>query len=75
MTYEERMEKILTLIGDTPVSEQIADALYAIIRYDYVPRSEFEALQATVDQLVGLVGDTPVAEQISAALAGNNSIN
>lgn len=68
MTYEQAIEKIFSLIGDTPVSEQISVALYEIVKHDYVPRAEFEALQATVDQLVSLVGDTPVSEQISAAM-------
>lgn len=63
------LEYIFSLIGDTPVSEQICAALADIIKADYVPRAEFEELRAEVERLAALVGDTPVSEQINAAMS------
>lgn len=72
------MEKMInnaveTLIGDTPVSIQLATALSYVAQKDhvhenYVTRAEYEALRRQVDILLELVGDMPVADQIGAAI-------
>lgn len=50
-----------TLVGDTPVSEQINTALDKI--YDeYVTRDEFNALKRKVEALIDIIGDVPVSE-------------
>lgn len=61
------------VIGDVPVSEQLASALdhMALKEHtheEYVPRSEVEALRREVQMLLDLVGDVSVSEQINAAL-------
>ena len=66
--------EIDTLIGDTPVSEQLDAALSRMAVRDhkhenYVTREEFDALKQVVDKLVDLIGDESVAVQI------NNAIN
>lgn len=71
----ERFDVIDSLIGDTPVSVQISDAIYHKAERDheheeYALLDEFEKLKEIVDQLVNLVGDTSVAEQINAAIKG-----
>lgn len=70
----ERMisDAIETLIGDTPVSEQLGAALSYMapkehIHENYVTRAEFEAVRRQVELLLQLVGDTSVAEQIITA--------
>lgn len=71
----ERMisEAIETLIGDTPVSEQLGAALSHVAHKDhvhenYVTRTEYETLKKQVDMLLELVGDLSVSEQINAAI-------
>lgn len=63
---------ISTLVGDVPVSEQIAVALERVSpkdhTHDYAARSEVEELKRKIDMLMDLVGDTPVADQIAMAL-------
>ena len=63
---------IEALIGDTPVSVQLNDALadFAKINHthNYVSCEEFFALKKIVDRLVELVGDTPVSQQILDAI-------
>jgi len=63
---------ILTLIGDVPVSEQIAAALERMSpknhTHDYATLDEVEDLKRKIDMLIGLVGDTSVADQIAMAL-------
>ena len=73
--FMERMisDAIETLIGDTPVSEQLSAALSYMapkehIHDDYVSREEFEALKKQIELLLELVGDTPVSEQINIAI-------
>ena len=66
---------IETLIGDTPVSEQLGAALSYMAHKEhthdnYVTREEYEKLLRQVEQLLELVGDVSVAEQISAAISG-----
>ena len=66
-------EAIETLIGDTPVSEQLGAALSYMaprehIHDNYVSREEFETLKKQVNLLLDLVGDISVAEQIMAVL-------
>ena len=61
------------VVGDTPVSEQLASALGRMAPKDhtheeYALRSEVAALRRDVEQLMALVGDIPVSEQIGAAL-------
>lgn len=71
----ERMisEAIETLIGDTPVSEQLGAALSYMapkehVHDNYITREEYETLRRQVELLLGLVGDTSVAEQINTAI-------
>lgn len=60
------------LIGDVPVSEQLAAALERMASkdhiHDYATRSEVEELKRKVEALMDLIGDTSVAEQIAMAL-------
>ena len=71
----ERMisDAIETLIGDTPVSEQLGAALSYMspkehIHYNYATREEIEILRQQVELLLELVGDMSVSEQINIAL-------
>ena len=63
---------IAALIGDVPVSEQLAAALDRMApkdhAHDYATRSEIEALTTKIDMLMELVGDTRVADQIAMAI-------
>lgn len=63
---------ISTLIGDVPVSEQIAAALERMAQkdhvHDYATRDEIEDLKKKIDLLMDLVGDTSVSEQIQTAI-------
>lgn len=60
------------LIGDVPVSEQLAAALERVApknhTHDYATRDEVNELKRKVEVLIGLIGDTSVADQIAAAL-------
>ena len=67
------MEKSLEhLIGDVPVSEQLAAALDRMApkghTHDYATRTEIEDLKRKIELLSDLVGDASVAEQINTAL-------
>lgn len=69
---QEILESIETLIGDTPVSEQLSAALgymapKAHVHDNYALREEVEYLKRQVELLLELVGDTSVAEQINMA--------
>lgn len=71
----ERMisDALETLIGDTPVSEQLGAALSYMapkehVHEGYVTRAEFETVKRQVEMLLELVGDTSVAEQIITAM-------
>ena len=62
-----------TLIGDTPVSEQLGAALVRMSEKthehkEYATRDEVMELSQKIDMLIGLVGDTSVSEQISMAI-------
>lgn len=62
-----------TLIGDTPVSEQLGAALERMATKDhthseYATSNEVEDLKRKVELLMDLVGDTRVADQIVMAL-------
>lgn len=61
-------DTLLNLVGDTPVSEQIAKAIACHDHKDCAKSAEVEELKRKIDMLLELVGDTPVAEQISMAL-------
>ena len=66
-------DNISTLIGDVPVSEQLAAALERMASKDHVhddcaTRSEVQELRRKIDLLMDLVGDTRVADQIAMAL-------
>ena len=70
------VEKIISdvaeeIIGDTPVSVQLATALNGMASKEDVNAlsSEMRALRKEVEKLIELVGDTSVSEQI------NNAIN
>ena len=62
-----------TLIGDVPVSEQLAAALGRMAPKEHahpncVTRDEIEDLKKKIDLLMDLVGDTSVSEQIQNAI-------
>ena len=65
-------DTISTLIGDVPVSEQLAAALERMAprdhAHDYVTHDEIEVLKKKIDLLMDLVGDTSVSEQIQNAI-------
>ena len=66
-------DTISALIGDVPVSEQLAAALERMAPKDHThsdcaTRSEVEELKRKIDMLLDLVGDTSVADQIAMAL-------
>ena len=66
-------EIIENIIGDTPVSVQLAMALGNMAEKDhahdeYALRNEVEELKKKINMLVDLVGDTSVSEQIYAAI-------
>ena len=70
-------DTLSTLIGDVPVSEQLAAALERMApkgheHNEYATRSEVQELIRKIDLLMDLVGDTSVANQIAIAL---NNIN
>ena len=71
------MENTLdNLIGDVPVSEQLAAALERMApKYhehtDCATREEVQELIRKIDLLMDLVGDTRVADQIAMALNNN----
>lgn len=60
------------LIGDVPVSEQLAAALERMATKDhahnYATHEEVEELKRKIEELIELVGDTSVANQIAMAL-------
>ena len=66
-------ETLDNLIGDVPVSEQLAAALERMAPKDHAhndcaTRDEVEELRRKIDLLMDLVGDTRVADQIAMAL-------
>ena len=65
-------ETLSTLVGDVPVSEQLAAALERMApkdhTHDYATHDEVEELRRKIDLLMELVGDTRVADQIVMAL-------
>lgn len=69
------LETIQSLIGDAPVSEQLAAALSRMApkdhTHDYATISEVEELKRKIEMLMDLIGDIPVAEQIQTALKNN----
>jgi hypothetical protein len=64
-------DTISTLIGDVPVSEQLAAALERMApkdhAHDYATHDEIEELRRKIEALESLVGDTSIADQISIA--------
>ena len=67
------IDTLFSLVGDTPVSEQIAAALKdmapkAHMHTECADRNEVEDLKRKVELLLQLVGDTSVADQIAIAL-------
>lgn len=60
------------LIGDVPVSEQLAAALERMApkdhTHDYATHDEINELKKKIEELMDLVGDTRVADQIAMAL-------
>ena len=66
-------DTIDNLIGDVPVSEQLAAALERMATKDHTHNEcatldEIEDLKKKIEMLMNLVGDTSVSEQIYAAL-------
>lgn len=67
------LNNIHSLIGDTPVSEQLDIAINRMAEKDhshdcYALMAEFVALKKRVDELEALVGDIPVSVQINEAI-------
>ena len=62
------LDTLLSLVGDIPVSEQIATAIACHDHKDCAKSTEVEELKRKIEMLFELVGDTSVAEQISIAL-------
>lgn len=58
------------IIGDTPVSVQLATALSGVASNEdmIALRSDLNALRKEVEALIALVGDTSVSEQINMAI-------
>ena len=71
---ESRITEIIeNIIGDTPVSVQLAMALDNMAEKDhkheeYAMRCEVENLNKKIDMLIDLVGDVSVSEQIYTAI-------
>lgn len=66
-------ETLDNLIGDVPVSEQLAAALERMApkdhtHGDYATHDEVNELKKKIERLIELVGDVPVSEQIYTAL-------
>jgi hypothetical protein len=65
-------DTLSNLIGDVPVSEQLAAALERMAPKDhthnYATRDEIKDLKKKIDLLMDLVGDTSVSEQIQNAI-------
>lgn len=62
-----------SLVGDTPVSEQLSIALNRVaekshVHGEYVTREEYDKLKSQLETLIDLVGDESVSEQISNAI-------
>lgn len=67
------LDTLFSLVGDTPVSEQIAIALKdmapkAHTHVEYADRNEVEDLKQKIELLLQLVGDISVSDQIAMAL-------
>ena len=67
------IDTLFTVVGDIPVSEQIAVALKdmatkAHTHKEYADRNDVEELKQKIELLLVLVGDTSVADQIAIAL-------
>lgn len=65
---EELLNVISTLVGDTPVSEQLSQALSNHSHNECATHDEVAALSEKIDKLIELVGDTSVSEQIQNAI-------
>lgn len=71
---DELFNVIYSIIGDIPVSEQLATALDRMATKDhaheeYVTITEYNKLKSEVEKLATLVGDTSVSEQINIAIS------
>ena len=67
------LNTISYLIGDTPVPEQLGEALSNVASKEhthdeYANYNEVEDLKKKVEMLLQLVGDTSVADQIAVAI-------
>ena len=70
-TVDEILSDIVEpIIGDTPVSVQLATALNGMASKEDVSalRSDLNALRKEVENLISLVGDTSVSEQINVVI-------
>jgi hypothetical protein len=71
---ENRITEIIeSIIGDTPVSVQLAMALDDMAtkehqHEEYATKFEVEDLRKKIDMLIDLVGDVSVSEQIYTAI-------
>lgn len=62
------VDTLSSLVGDMPVSEQIAIAILRHDHKDCAKSTDVEELKQKIEELFNLVGDESVAEQIEAAL-------
>lgn len=75
MDIQDSVKKIIIdvaeeMIGDTPVSVQLATALNETASKEDVSalRSDLDAIRKDVEKLIELVGDISVSEQINMAI-------
>lgn len=75
MNIQDSVKKIISdvaeeMIGDTPVSVQLATALNETASKEDVNalRSDLDAIRKDVEKLIELVGDISVSEQINMAI-------
>lgn len=62
------LDTLFSLVGDTPVSEQIMAAIASHNHSDCATKTEVEELKRKIELLLELVGDTSVSDQITIAL-------
>lgn len=75
MITQDNIEKVIedvaeTIIGDTPVSVQLANALNGMASQKEVSvlKQEIKILRKEIEKLAELIGDTSVSEQINMVI-------
>lgn len=62
------LDALFSLVGDTPVCDQISEAIKNHDHEDCAKRTEVEELKRKIEMLFSLIGDTSVSEQIEMAI-------